>query len=46
MAVEGEEQELRDAIRRLESTVASLEARLARLESAGAPRAVEALSLI
>jgi uncharacterized membrane protein len=38
MAVEGEEQELREAIRRLESTVASLEARLSRLESAG-PRA-------
>ncbi len=36
MAVEGEEQELREAIRKLESTVASLEARLARLESSGA----------
>ncbi|MFP2930312.1 DUF2339 domain-containing protein [Pyxidicoccus sp. 3LG] len=33
MAVEGEEQELREAIRKLESTVASLEARLSRLES-------------
>jgi len=36
MAVEGEEQELREAIRKLESTVASLEARLSRLESSGA----------
>ena len=36
MSVEGEEQELREAIRKLESTVASLEARLSRLESAGA----------
>jgi uncharacterized membrane protein len=35
MAAEGDEQELREAIRRLESTVASLEARLARLESSG-----------
>ncbi|QSQ26816.1 DUF2339 domain-containing protein [Pyxidicoccus parkwayensis] len=38
MAVEGEEQELREAIRRLESTVASLEARLSRLEASGAVR--------
>ncbi|MCP3144507.1 DUF2339 domain-containing protein [Pyxidicoccus xibeiensis] len=36
MAVEGDEQELREAIRKLESTVASLEARLTRLETAGA----------
>lgn len=35
MTAEGDEQELREAIRRLESTVASLEARLSRLESSG-----------
>jgi uncharacterized membrane protein len=35
MSVDGEEQELREAVRRLEATVASLEARLAKLEASG-----------
>ncbi len=36
MAVEGEEQELRETVKRLEATVASLESRIARLEASGA----------